>query len=152
MLAYLQKKLYLCALFIWITINIKIDMATNQQNTGALYNALTSGSKIIGTIITDSDIRVDGTIEGDVKCSGKMVIGEQGLVKGTVECQSAEIMGTLDGKINVKYTLALRATSRLKGEINTQTLMVEPNAIFNGSCTMGNDSDKEKTDNLKSQK
>jgi cytoskeletal protein CcmA (bactofilin family) len=81
-----------------------------------------------------------------------MVIGEQGLVKGTVECQSAEIMGTLDGKINVKYTLALRATSRLKGEINTQTLMVEPNAIFNGSCTMGNDSDKEKTDNLKSQK
>jgi cytoskeletal protein CcmA (bactofilin family) len=40
----------------------------------------------------------------------------------------------------------------LKGEINTQTLMVEPNAIFNGSCTMGNDSDKEKTDNLKSQK
>jgi cytoskeletal protein CcmA (bactofilin family) len=152
MLAYLQKKLYLCALFIWITINIKIDMATNQQNTGALYNALTSGSKIIGTIITDSDIRVDGTIEGDVKCSGKMVIGEQGLVKGTVECQSAEIMGTLDGKINVKYTLALRATSRLKGEINTQTLMVEPNAIFNGSCTMGNDSDKEKIDNLKSQK
>jgi cytoskeletal protein CcmA (bactofilin family) len=127
-------------------------MATNQQNTGALYNALTSGSKIIGTIITDSDIRVDGTIEGDVKCSGKMVIGEQGLVKGTVECQSAEIMGTLDGKINVKYTLALRATSRLKGEINTQTLMVEPNAIFNGSCTMGNDSDKEKIDNLKSQK
>ena len=127
-------------------------MATNQQNTGVLYNALTSGSKIIGTIITDSDIRVDGTIEGDVKCSGKMVIGEQGLVKGTVECQSAEIMGTLDGKINVKYTLALRATSRLKGEINTQTLMVEPNAVFNGSCTMGNDGDKEKTDNLKSQK
>ena len=119
-------------------------MATNQQNTGALYNALTSGSKIIGTVI--SDIRIDGTIEGDVKCSGKMVIGEQGLVKGTVECQSAEIMGTLDGKINVKYTLALRATSRLKGEINTQTLMVEPNAIFNGSCTMGNDSEKVKTE------
>lgn len=121
-------------------------MATNQQNTGALYNALTSGSKIIGTVITDSDIRIDGTIEGDVKCSGKMVIGEQGMVKGTVECQSAEIMGTLDGKIDVKYTLALRATSRLKGEINTQTLMVEPNAIFNGSCTMGNDSDKVKTE------
>ena len=121
-------------------------MATTQQNTGALDNALTSGSKIIGTVITDSDIRIDGTIEGDVKCSGKMVIGEQGLVKGTVECQSAEIMGTLDGKINVKYTLALRATSRLKGEINTQTLMVEPNAIFNGSCTMGNDSEKVKTE------
>lgn len=112
-------------------------MATTQQSTGTLYNALTSGSKIIGTIVTDSDIRVDGTIEGDVQCSGKLVIGEQGLIKGTVVCQSAEIMGRLDGKIDVKYTLALRATSHLKGEIKTQTLMVEPNAIFNGSCIMG---------------
>ena len=112
-------------------------MATQQQNGGTLYNALTSGSKIIGTVITDSDIRVDGTIEGDVKCSGKLVIGEHGMVKGTVECQNAEIMGKLDGKIDVKYALALRATSNLKGEISTGTLMVEPNAIFNGNCSMG---------------
>lgn len=112
-------------------------MATQQQNSGSLYNALTSGSKIIGTVITDSDMRIDGTVEGDVKCAGKLVVGEQGLVKGTIECQNAEIMGRLDGKIDVKYTLALRATSTIKGEINTGTLMIEPNAIFNGSCTMG---------------
>ena len=112
-------------------------MATTPQNSGTLYNALTSGSKIIGTVITDSDMRVDGTIEGDVKCSGKLVIGEQGVIKGTAECQNAEIMGKLDGKIDVKYALALRATSRLQGEIVTGTLMVEPNAIFNGTCQMG---------------
>jgi cytoskeletal protein CcmA (bactofilin family) len=117
-------------------------MATTQQSTGTLYNALTSGSKIIGTIVTDSDIRVDGTIEGDVQCSGKLVIGEQGFIKGTVVCQSAEIMGSLDGKLDVKYTLALRATGRLKGELSTQTLMVEPNAIFNGSCKMGKQDEK----------
>ena len=115
-------------------------MATTTQNSGTLYNALTSGSKIIGTIITDSDMRVDGVIEGDVKCSGKLVIGEQGLVKGNIECQNAEIMGKIDGKINVKFALALRATSNLVGEITTGTLMVEPNAIFNGTCTMGNTS------------
>ena len=46
-------------------------MATVQQNTGTLYNALTSGSKIIGTIVTDSDIRVDGVIEGDVQLESR---------------------------------------------------------------------------------
>lgn len=112
-------------------------MAAQQQNGGTLYNALTSGSKIIGTVITDSDMRVDGTIEGEVKCAGKLVIGEQGMIKGTVECQNAEIMGNLDGKIGVKHMLALRSTSRLKGDITTGTLMIEPNAIFNGTCTMG---------------
>ena len=93
-------------------------MATQQQQPGALYNALTAGSKIIGTVIADSDFRVDGTVEGDIQSTGKVVIGEQ-------------------GKIETKHTLALRATGNIKGDVKTQTLIVEPNAIFNGSCSMG---------------
>lgn len=112
-------------------------MASTNQNTGTIYNALTAGSKIIGTIIADSDIRIDGTVEGDLQCSGKVVIGEQGKLKGTIACQNAEIMGNLDGKINVSNTLALRATGNIHGEVATKTLIVEPNAIFNGSCSMG---------------
>ncbi len=111
-------------------------MASNNQNAGTLYNALTAGSKIIGTIIADSDIRIDGVVEGDLQCTGKVVIGEQGKIKGTIACQNAEIMGHLDGKINVQSTLALRATGNIHGEVSTKTLIVEPNAIFNGSCSM----------------
>ena len=112
-------------------------MAAIQQNAGVLYNSLTAGSKIVGTIVTDSNIRVDGTIEGDVNCAGKLVVGEKGNIVGTIICQNAEIMGKLDGKILVKGTLALRATSNIKGEVSTQTLIVEPNALLNGTCTMG---------------
>jgi cytoskeletal protein CcmA (bactofilin family) len=46
-------------------------------------------------------------------------------------------MGKLEGKIDVKHMLALRATSNLKGDITTGTLMIEPNAMFNGTCQMG---------------
>ena len=108
----------------------------SQQQTGTLYNALTAGSKIIGTVIADSDIRIDGCVEGDVQSKGKVVIGENGLVKGTVSCLNADIMGTLDGKVTVRQTLSLRATSRIKGDVQTQTLIVEPNAVFNGTCSM----------------
>ena len=101
-----------------------------------MYNAITSGSKIIGTIIADGDIRIDGTVEGEMQCTGKVVIGEKGLIKGTVSCQNAEIMGTLDGKIVNSQTPALRATGKIKGEVQTQTLIVEPNAQFNCSCQM----------------
>ena len=113
-------------------------MAQQQQpQPGALYNALTAGSKIIGTIIADSDFRVDGVVEGDVQSNGKVVIGEQGKIKGKVVCQNAEIMGSMDGKIETHHTLALRSTGNIKGEVTTQTLIVEPNAIFNGTCSMG---------------
>lgn len=111
-------------------------MAQQTQQSGALYNALTAGSKIIGTVITDTDFRVDGTLEGDVQSTGKVVIGEQGFIKGTIACQNAEILGRLEGKIETRQTLALRSSGNIKGEVTTQTLIVEPNAIFNGSCSM----------------
>ena len=111
-------------------------MAQQQQQSGALYNALTAGSKILGTVITDTDFRVDGTVEGDVQSTGKVVIGEQGFIKGTICCQNAEILGRLEGKIETRQTLALRASGNIKGEVQTQTLIVEPNAIFNGTCSM----------------
>ncbi len=111
---------------------------TNQpQQTGTLYNALTAGSKIIGTIVADSDFRIDGVVEGDIQSNGKVVIGEQGRIKGNIECQNAEILGRLEGKIETKHTLALRASGNIQGDVTTQTLIVEPNAVFNGSCSMG---------------
>ena len=112
------------------------NMANQTQQSGTMYNAITSGSKVIGTIIADGDIRIDGTVEGEMQCAGKVVIGEKGLIKGTVTCQSSEILGTLDGKITNSQTLALRSTGKIKGEVQTQTLIVEPNAQFNGTCQM----------------
>ena len=112
------------------------NMANQSQQSGTMYNAITAGSKIIGTIIADGDIRIDGTVEGEMQCAGKVVIGEKGFVKGTVTCQNSEIMGSLDGKIVNSQTLALRSTGKIKGEVQTQTLIVEPNAQFNGSCQM----------------
>ena len=111
-------------------------MANQSQQSGTMYNAITSGSKIIGTIIADGDIRIDGTVEGEMQCAGKVVIGEKGLVKGAIACQNAEIMGVIDGKITNSQTLALRSTGKIKGEVITQTLIVEPNALFNGTCQM----------------
>lgn len=135
---------YLCVLFMGVCPTIFLHnkdytMATTQQQSGTLYNALTAGSKIIGTIIADSDVRIDGIVEGDLQCTGKVVIGEQGSLKGTITCQNAEIMGKLDGKIHVEHTLALRASGNIKGEVGTGTLIVEPDAIFNGTCSMNAD-------------
>ena len=56
------------------------NMGNQSQQSGTMYNAITSGSKIIGTIIADGDIRIDGTVEGEMQCAGKVVIGEKGLV------------------------------------------------------------------------
>ena len=112
-------------------------MANEKQQSGLMFNALTAGSKIVGNITADSDFRIDGLIEGDLNCSGKVVIGEAGRVKGTIVCQHAEIMGLLEGKINCHQQLSLRASGKIHSDVQTKTLIVEPGAQFNGTCSMG---------------
>ena len=110
----------------------------NQQNQqGALYNAITAESKIIGTIVANNDIRIDGTVEGDIQCRGKVVIGEKGIIKGNIQCTNAEVQGRIEGKVEALQTLALRASANIQGDVITQSLIVEPNAIFCGTCQMG---------------
>ena len=113
-------------------------MANEKQQSGLMFNALTAGSKIVGNIAADSDFRIDGLIEGDLQCTGKVVIGEAGRVKGTIVCQHAEIMGLLEGKIKCHQQLSLRSSGKIQGDVQTKTLIVEPGAIFNGTCSMGN--------------
>jgi len=107
---------------------------------GAMYNALTNGSKIVGKIFADSDFRIDGEVEGTITCNGKVVVGQKGYLKGTISCVNAEIVGTVEGDIVVTETLSLRSTAVIKGEVRTKILMVEPNAVFNGTCSMKDDS------------
>ena len=112
-------------------------MANERQQSGMMFNALTAGSKIVGNIMADSDFRIDGLIEGEINCTGKIVIGEAGRVKGTIVCQNAEILGLMDGKITCHQQLSLRASGKIQGDVQTKTLIVEPGALFNGTCSMG---------------
>lgn len=101
-----------------------------------LPNMIGPGTKIIGNIETNGDIRIDGNIEGNIISKGKVVIGANGLVKGEVQCANAELSGSLEGKILVSDLLSLKSTSKLTGEMKVGKLSIEPGAIFIGNCSM----------------
>jgi len=107
-----------------------------NMNPGATYNALTSGSKIVGKIVADSDFRIDGEVEGEIICSGKVIVGQNGFLKGSISCVNAEIVGNVIGDIVVGESLTLRSTANIKGDVKTKILVVEPEAVFNGTCSM----------------
>ena len=113
-------------------------MAKEVVPTGIGHNIIAQGTKIVGTITTNSDIRIDGELEGDLICKGKIVVGQQGNIKGNVDCANAEIMGNVNGKMIVNGTLSLKSTSKIWGQIKTKILSIEPEAQFTGSCEMGN--------------
>ena len=99
-------------------------------------NIIGSGTIIEGDIKSDSDIRIDGTLNGSLNTKGKLVLGASGMVDGEVSCQNADISGAINGKIKVSELLSLKATSKLMGDITTNKLSIEPGANFSGSCAM----------------
>ncbi|MDF9830287.1 polymer-forming cytoskeletal protein [Parabacteroides sp. PF5-6] len=114
-------------------------MALKQKeeiSVGGLHNTMASSTTVKGDILTENDFRLDGRVEGNITCSGKLVIGPKGKVTGKVISDNAEIMGEIDGSIVVKAKLVLKASAVIKGDIQTQTIEIEPNARFNGSCVM----------------
>ncbi|NQW35503.1 MAG: polymer-forming cytoskeletal protein [Flavobacteriales bacterium] len=100
-------------------------------------NIIGKGTSITGDLVSEGDFRIDGTVEGTIKTSGRVVIGKEGKVSGTVECNFADIEGDFIGKIIVNQLLTLKATSTITGETIIGTLAVEPGATFvNTTCTM----------------
>ena len=100
-------------------------------------NTIGSGTVVTGDVQSKGDIRVDGTLKGSVKTSGKVVLGKEGVVEGDVICNSADISGTIKAKITVSQLLSLKSTAKLNGDIVTNKLSIEPGAAFTGSCSMG---------------
>ena len=112
-------------------------MKHKDENTNiSRHNTLTTGTVVNGELTVEGDFRLDGQIEGNIVCQGKIVIGTKAIVKGNISCTSAEIMGKVDGDIQISGKLSLKATAIITGNIFTQTLEIEPNAKFNGTCKM----------------
>lgn len=113
----------------------KSSGSAGTSGSGSL-NALAKGATLEGNLRCDSDIRVDGSIKGNVTCSAKIIIGPSGAIEGEVRCHNAVIEGIFKGKLDVKELLNVRETASLDGEIRTGKLLVQSGAKFNVNCNM----------------
>ena len=108
---------------------------TNTSSSG--INALVNGTHIEGSITATNDIRIDGSVEGNLNCSGKLIIGPEGRLDGEAICKNAVIEGRFEGVLTVEEILDVRETANVSGNIKTGKLLVQTGATFNGNCDMG---------------
>ena len=120
-------------------------MAKNLESTAPSRNILGCGTKLTGDIESSGDFRIDGTLVGNIKTDGKVVVGTTGKVEGNISCKNADIEGSAKAQLNVTGLLTLKAKSKLEGDVTTDKLAIEPGAQFSGSCKMGDSVPSEKS-------
>lgn len=111
-------------------------MAKFNEPDNTTINLISNGTDITGDIKSNGDIRIDGSLTGNLNTKGKVVIGTTGKVKGEVFCKNSEVSGFIEGKITVGQLLNLKASSKINGDIVTSKLSIEPGAVFSGNCKM----------------
>lgn len=107
-----------------------------QKNNVMERNVLAKNTTIVGEIKSDGDFRIDGSLDGNLKTNGRVIIGVDGLIKGKVECTNADIEGHFTGELLVTNTLTIKSTANITGAVVIGKLSVEPGASFNATCNM----------------
>lgn len=118
---------------------MKKQKEPQQNGYSPAVNLISEGTEIQGEVQCKGDIRVDGKHSGVIRSQAKVVIGSTGMVDGDVHCQSADIHGRIEGTITAKDILYLKSSARIEGDITTNKLVVESGAMWNGTCSMGNE-------------
>lgn len=95
------------------------------------------GAECSGDFSAEGSVRIDGTVNGDVKVTGTLIVGATGAINGDVSAQSAMIGGEIVGNVTVADKTELTGTSKVLGNISTTLIVIDENAVFQGSCNMG---------------
>ena len=117
--------------------NKEKSSAYSEKSYSNSATLISSGTSLKGDVKSESDLRIDGTIHGNVYSSAKIIIGPSGVVEGNIEGANADITGKVTGNINVKELLQLRGECHVNGNISATKLQIDPTAMFNGKCQMG---------------
>ena len=118
------------------TTKNKTDMQQSVTN-GNGATLISSGTILKGDISSNSDLRIDGTVIGNINSSAKIIIGNTGVVEGDIAGNQADIVGKVSGNIRAKELLQLRGECVVTGNLFAGKLQIEPTATFNGQCHMG---------------
>ncbi len=115
----------------------KSKRSDSRQSSDHPTSFIAAGTVLTGNIESSGDIRIDGTLKGNLRCKAKVVLGADGVIEGDVQAEQADLMGRVEGKVSANDLLYLRGNAAITGDIHAVKLLIEPTANFNGQCRMG---------------
>jgi cytoskeletal protein CcmA (bactofilin family) len=96
------------------------------------------GMTVVGDLVTEGTVRIEGRIQGTVRASKAVVIHKDGSVEGDIITQDAVIGGRVRGTVSAESRLELQSTCDIEGQVRApvQHLQLEEGARFNGQIQM----------------
>ena len=101
------------------------------------YTFLGKGVDFKGKAKFDTSVRIDGHFDGQIASQDTLIIGEGGVVKGEIICETIICSGKIEGNIVASQKVQLLKPAVLIGGVRAPSFSVEEGVVFHGSCDMG---------------
>ena len=108
-------------------------MEHSMSTTGTTSkNVLNSDMEIKGNLKFSGELTLEGKLEGEVQTDGVLNLGDTAVVNGNINAQSVVVRGKINGNINAKEKIEIKAKAELFGDIRATKLVVEEGVTFVG--------------------
>jgi cytoskeletal protein CcmA (bactofilin family) len=105
--------------------------AAPVARTGAI---LSSGVSIKGDVTFRNELLIDGEVEGTIKSSGALIIGQHARIRADITAGAVTIHGTVNGNVSASERCVLEPGGTVRGDIEAPRLALDENATFLGSA------------------
>jgi cytoskeletal protein CcmA (bactofilin family) len=112
------------------------ELTSAPVNTGDLNALLGRGSEFEGKLTFEGTVRIDGKFNGTIVTNDVLVVGEGAKVSAEITCGTVIVHGEIVGNVKAKASVELHQPAKMKGNIETPSLMIEKGVTFEGQCKM----------------
>ena len=102
-----------------------------------LVASLHKGSRVSGQLTFQGTARIDGHVDGEIQCYGKLTIGEGAEVRAKISGTIVVVQGRVEGNVTATERIELQSPARVYGNISTPRLIITEGVVFDGDCSMG---------------
>jgi cytoskeletal protein CcmA (bactofilin family) len=110
--------------------------ATPALSESAGIVVLGPRDSLVGTLTVDGDVRIEGTLDGEVSATGEVTVHSSGTARAQISARDIVVDGTVEGNAVAGNLVALGESASLSGEIRAGRLRVDEGATVNATITM----------------
>ena len=93
--------------------------------------------RLIGELYIEGNLRVSGTLEGQIEATGDVDVTEAATVKATVTGREVNVSGQVNGAVTASKKLVIGRGGSIVGDVRVPRLIMQDGASLSGNVSMG---------------
>jgi cytoskeletal protein CcmA (bactofilin family) len=93
--------------------------------------------RLIGELYIEGNLRVSGTLEGQIEATGDVDVTEAATVKATVAGREVNVSGQVNGAVTASKKLVIGRSGSIVGDVRVPRLIMQDGASLSGNVSMG---------------